>query len=484
MINTCLRSEGDLPQVRRLGERVKHEVNKQYRTLELEIDGIFRSMLLLKKKKYAAKTIEQLPDGKILYGEELKGLDLVRRDWCVQSKQSGRYVTTQILSGMDNEIVMEKIYTHLEDLAKRMRNGELTMDKFVITKGLSKHPNDYPDAKSMPHVQVAKAMLKNNKPVNMGDHIPYIVTAQVNREGEEGPKADVPVIERVYHPDDIARSKGTLVPDYEWYLSQQILPPIARLCDPIEGMSQQSLAEKLGLDQTKYRNQNNGVGGEYDEMVAMNFTPASMKSDVERFRDVIKLKFQCQSCLEESVLPGVFCHPTDDKVQSLVSGLMCPTKDCENPMCYGYERHFDFMSTIMNKMTVWKKQILTEYYKGIYKCDEPGCGLETRQLSVAGSVCLRKGCNGKVHPKVSERDLHTHLKYLESLFDLAHAAEQYEKREQYGTKAEIMRITTNRDKAMFGELHALASSDLNDNAFNWISPGFWNKMFGAQKAKQ
>lgn len=36
--------------------------------------------------------------------------------------------------------------------------------------------------------------------------------------------------------------------DVEWYLTQQILPPIARLCEPIEGTSLAILAERLGLD--------------------------------------------------------------------------------------------------------------------------------------------------------------------------------------------------------------------------------------------
>lgn len=35
-------------------------------------------------------------------------------------------------------------------------------------------------------------------------------------------------------------------PDYEYYLSQQILPPVDRLCDPIEGTDKARLAECLG----------------------------------------------------------------------------------------------------------------------------------------------------------------------------------------------------------------------------------------------
>lgn len=38
-------------------------MNKRYRLLEIEVDGIFRRMLLLKKKKYAAVKIEAGSNG-------------------------------------------------------------------------------------------------------------------------------------------------------------------------------------------------------------------------------------------------------------------------------------------------------------------------------------------------------------------------------------------------------------------------------------
>ena len=42
----------------------------------------------LKKKKYAAVVIKE-ENGTITYEKELKGLDLVRRDWCPLSKDTG-----------------------------------------------------------------------------------------------------------------------------------------------------------------------------------------------------------------------------------------------------------------------------------------------------------------------------------------------------------------------------------------------------------
>lgn len=44
----------DLEAVMKLGHSIKREVNKRYRLLEIDMDGIYKRMLLLKKKKYAA----------------------------------------------------------------------------------------------------------------------------------------------------------------------------------------------------------------------------------------------------------------------------------------------------------------------------------------------------------------------------------------------------------------------------------------------
>jgi DNA polymerase elongation subunit (family B) len=64
--------------------------------------------------------------------------------------------------------------------------------------------------------------------------------------------------ERAHHPEEVLRSNGALVPDVQWYLTQQLVPPIARLCEPIEGTSAATIAQHMGLDPTKF---NKGVGG-------------------------------------------------------------------------------------------------------------------------------------------------------------------------------------------------------------------------------
>ena len=150
MINT---NSTDLAVVKEMGNMVKKEVNKLYKSLELDVDGIFKSMLLLKKKKYAAVVIKE-ENGKITYEKELKGLDLVRRDWCPLSKDTGKYVVDQILSGNPREDIVMAVHEYLENLATNVRNGSVPLGQYVITKGLNKNPRDYPDCKGQAHLQV------------------------------------------------------------------------------------------------------------------------------------------------------------------------------------------------------------------------------------------------------------------------------------------------------------------------------------------
>lgn len=139
MINTM---STDLEKVKEYGQAVINMVNKGKKYLELDRDGIFKSMLLLKKKKYAAVTITEV-DGKIVEDTEMKGLDLVRRDWCPLSKTTGIFVVNTILSGKPRDEIVYTIHSFLHELASNVREKKEENTQFIITKGLNKHPKDY-----------------------------------------------------------------------------------------------------------------------------------------------------------------------------------------------------------------------------------------------------------------------------------------------------------------------------------------------------
>jgi DNA polymerase alpha subunit A len=80
----------DMATVTKIGNEFKQAVNKRYRLLEIEMDGMYQRMLLLKKKKYAALVV--IENGKGFTTKlETKGLEEVRRDWCEVSKEASKY---------------------------------------------------------------------------------------------------------------------------------------------------------------------------------------------------------------------------------------------------------------------------------------------------------------------------------------------------------------------------------------------------------
>ncbi len=94
------------------------------------------------------------PGDQVIVEREVKGLDQVRRDWCVMSREFGSTVLDVLLSGKEREEIVDSVHTALGTLGEDARAGRVALDKFVITRGLNKSPHDYPDAKSQPHLQV------------------------------------------------------------------------------------------------------------------------------------------------------------------------------------------------------------------------------------------------------------------------------------------------------------------------------------------
>jgi DNA polymerase alpha subunit A len=110
----------DYDEVFKLGAKIKQEVNKMYRLLELEVDGVYRYMLLLKKKKYAAVTMERKSDGSLVTAQELKGLDIVRRDWSALAANAGKTILSKLMSDVAADDRIAFIHQELERLAEQV----------------------------------------------------------------------------------------------------------------------------------------------------------------------------------------------------------------------------------------------------------------------------------------------------------------------------------------------------------------------------
>ncbi|PIO64009.1 DNA polymerase family B [Teladorsagia circumcincta] len=136
-------------------KQIKRHVNQCHRLLELELDGVFKRMLLLKKKKYAALSVN--PDNELDTKKELKGLDIERQ------------------IGLNWRKTLEKIHESLQRLRARLDEGVDTK-LFEISKQLTRSPKDYHDLKSQPHAAVAGRLNETGKfSLRQGDIVEYII---------------------------------------------------------------------------------------------------------------------------------------------------------------------------------------------------------------------------------------------------------------------------------------------------------------------
>lgn len=128
MINTNMETVSDALKV---GEEFKKSVNERYRLLEIDIDNIFRRLLLHAKKKYAAVSMMEV-DGKYVDKLEVKGLDMRRREYCALSKEVSQRLLNEVLSGDDQELVLNRVHDYLRDLAAKMHELSIQVQKYVI----------------------------------------------------------------------------------------------------------------------------------------------------------------------------------------------------------------------------------------------------------------------------------------------------------------------------------------------------------------
>jgi DNA polymerase alpha subunit A len=231
----------DYDHAMQLAQQIKRAVNKRYKKLEIEVDGMFSRLLLLKKKRYAG--VKMTDPGRQLEWE-LKGLDIVRRDWCGLAKDVGDSILKHILTGDSTDEPAHWVGHLLSDTVRELDAGTVPLNKFAITKSITKAPKDYPDAKHQPHVQVALRLMARGKAVSAGQDIPYIIVAD-----SEDSKSSF--AERARHPEEFDLDQ-TLKVDTLWYKSQQIHPVVSRLLECVEGMDRARIAECLGLDSARY----------------------------------------------------------------------------------------------------------------------------------------------------------------------------------------------------------------------------------------
>lgn len=86
-----------------------------------------------------------------------------------------RFVLRQILSDQSPEERVSNICAQLNKLRVDLEENNVPLSLLAISKTLTKAPQDYPGAKSLPHVAVAQRLNKHSIKFRQGDTISYVV---------------------------------------------------------------------------------------------------------------------------------------------------------------------------------------------------------------------------------------------------------------------------------------------------------------------
>ncbi|KAL2872381.1 DNA-directed DNA polymerase alpha catalytic subunit POL1 [Aspergillus lucknowensis] len=446
MINTNMDTISDALKV---GEDFKKTVNERYRLLEIDIDNIFRRLLLHAKKKYAAVNMTEV-DGKYVDKLEVKGLDMKRREYCALSKEVSQRLLNEILSGEDQELVLNRVHDYLRELASKMREYTIPVQKYVIYTKLSKRPEEYPNKETMPPAQVALRELARGRTVRPNDVVSYIVTTG------DSETSSLPAAKRSYTLQDVMKSDSGLKPDTEFYLLKQIFPPIERLCAPIPGTDAVRLAECLGLDARKYQINTSPSNNTQNTEI---FPLESQIPDSVRFESAARLTLTCRYCKERSVFEGItgslhMCKP---------HGIICP-----NPSC---AKQFSIL-TIVAQLESQIRAQTSKYYEGWLVCDDSACGNRTRQISVYGHRCLgpkghAEGCLGRMSYEYTEKQMYNQLLYFASLWDVDKARASAEK-EASGEKKDSVAALVEFNRVRFGTVRGVVEGYLKKCGRQWV----------------
>ncbi|KAL8775944.1 MAG: hypothetical protein Q9194_003481, partial [Teloschistes cf. exilis] len=391
MINT---NADNIEEALKVGNDFKRSVNERYKLLEIDIDNVFRRLLLHAKKKYAAINMLEV-DGKYVDKLEVKGLDMKRREYCALSKEASSRLLNEILSGEDTEVVIQKVHEYLRDLSSKMREEKIPKPKYIIYTKLGKSPRDYPNPTSMPSVTVALRALAAGKTVRINDVVSYIMTTSTS----SGIPASEPFAKRAFAPQEVCSASSELKPDVDWYLYKQLFPPIERLCAPLEGTDSVRLAECLGLDTKKHSIGSSATSS--DRNRAEDLCPLeSQIPDEVRFKTCTRFSLKCRYCKHSFEFEGLVKNLANISVE----GIHCPKAFPSSSSTTteegggGCGRLFSTL-TIVAQLEHAIRQSTSRYYDSWLLCDDPSCGNRTRSVSVYGHRCLgprgrAEGCLG------------------------------------------------------------------------------------------
>jgi len=222
----------DLEEAFKIGGEVSEQINEGIdHVLHMKIESIFKTVILLAKKRYAAWNFEPMADG---WDESVltKGIETVRRDWCDLVSETLKKVLDTILKEQDVRKAVKIVKETVEDL----KTGKVDINKLVITKSVSRSPESYKGIQ--PHIELLKKMKKRDpsSAPGVGDRIGYVIVRGVQM-----------ISKRAEDPKYVKEHNIPI--DSEYYIESQLLPPLERVFEALKVSKSEltGIGRQLGL---------------------------------------------------------------------------------------------------------------------------------------------------------------------------------------------------------------------------------------------
>ncbi|MEM7814240.1 MAG: DNA-directed DNA polymerase, partial [Candidatus Aenigmatarchaeota archaeon] len=176
----------DIDKAIEIGNQIANFLNEKFEgKLKIKVENIFKTLLILTKKRYAGWSFEKVDSE---YKDEIvmKGIETVRRDWCDLVSETQEAVLNILLKEQNPR----KAFNYFKEVVQKLQAEQIPLEKLVIIKGISKRPEEYKGVQ--PHIELVKKMKKRGETEipTIGDRVGFVIVkgAQMVSERAEDPE--------------------------------------------------------------------------------------------------------------------------------------------------------------------------------------------------------------------------------------------------------------------------------------------------------
>jgi DNA polymerase I len=205
----------DLEKAAEKGKEIAKFVTGRLDGLELTFEKLFKTFLILSKKRYAGWSFEKVNNG---WKDELsmKGIETIRRDWCDLTSKTLFSVLNILLKEQDTK----KAFNYAKDILAKLEKNQIPIEDLIVTKSISKSLKEYKGIQ--PHIELVKKM-RQRSPVGVpgvGDRVGFVIVRGLQLMSD---RAEDP---------EYVKQHGLKV-DSRYYIESQLLPPLERVFEAI-----------------------------------------------------------------------------------------------------------------------------------------------------------------------------------------------------------------------------------------------------------